>query len=269
MNRATRSHLVNRPITIIGLLLLICSTGLFAQVPVRPSPPRLVNDLAEIFTDEESSYLEVKLVEFANKTSNQIVVATMSDLGGMDKSQMAYSIGEQWKVGQEKFDNGVVILIKPKNGNEMGEVFIATGYGLEGALPDAICKRIVENEMIPQFRSNNYMGGVEKALAVIMPIAAGEISSDEYAAKVQGSGAFGSIAVVIFMVIVFIVLSFKKRGPTNMGGGGRRGPSGLDLLLLGSLLSGAGRGHSGGFGGGGFGGFGGGGFGGGGAGGSW
>lgn len=280
MNRATRSHLANRAIAIVSLFLLICSTSVSAQVPERPSPPRLVNDLAGIFTNDESSVLESKLVDFANKTSNQIVVATMKDLGGMDKAQMAYSIGEQWKVGQEKFDNGIVILIKPKIGNERGEVFIATGYGLEGALPDAICKRIVENEMIPQFRTGNYIGGVYKALEVIMPIAAGEITSDKYAAKAQGSGAVGSISLIVFLVIVFFAMVFKKKGPTNMGGGGRRGPSAWDMLLLGSILSGSGRGHSsggfggggfggGGFSGGGFGGFGGGGFGGGGAGGSW
>ncbi len=275
MNRVMKSHLANRATAIITLLLLISSTWISAQVPARPSPPRLVNDLAGIFTSEQVSTLETKLVDFSNKTSNQIVVATMNDLGGMDKSQMAYSIGEQWKVGQEKFDNGVVILIKPKNGNERGEVFIATGYGLEGALPDAICKRIVENEMIPEFRSDNYIGGVNKALAVIMPIAAGEYTSAQYAAKTKDSGS-GAIAVVVFMVIFFLAMVFKKKGPTNIGGGGRRGPSALDVLLLGSILSGSGRhgggfggGSSGGFGGGGFGGFGGGGFGGGGAGGSW
>jgi len=276
MNRAMRFPLVNRVVAIVTLLILVFASGLNGQVPERPSPPRLVNDLAGIFTAEQVSNLENKLVEFANKTSNQIVVATLNDLGGMDKSQMAYSIGDQWKVGQAKFDNGVVILIKPKAGNVKGEVFIASGYGLEGALPDAICKRIVELEMISEFRANNYYIGVEKALAVIMPIAAGEITSAEYAAKSEQSGGFASIAVVIIFIVFFIIAIFaKKNGPTNIGGKGR-GSSGLGWLLLGSMLASGGRGSSGGFGGGfggggggGFGGFGGGGFGGGGAGGSW
>jgi uncharacterized protein len=277
MNRAMRFPLVNRVVAIVTLLILVFVSVLNAQVPERPSPPRLVNDLAGIFTTEQVSNLENKLVEFANKTSNQIVVATLNDLGGMDKSQMAYSIGDQWKVGQAKFDNGVVILIKPKVGNARGDVFIATGYGLEGALPDAICKRIVELEMIPEFRENNYYSGVEKALAVILPIAAGEISSADYAAKSDQSGDIGSIVIVIMLVIFIIISIFaKKNGPTNIGGKGRGGSSGLGWLLLGSMLAGGGRGSSGGFGGGfggggsgGFGGFGGGGFGGGGAGGSW
>jgi len=266
--------LAGRRLSVACLLLMfifVSSTMLQAQVPARPSPPKLVNDLAGIFSSEDVIYLENKLVDFANKTSNQIAVVTLKSLEGMDKSQMAYSIGEQWKVGQEKFDNGVVILIKPKAGSERGEVFIATGYGLEGALPDAICKRIIENEMIPEFRSDNYLSGVDKALAVIMPIAAGEISSAEYAKKTAGSGAFGSIGLVIFIIVIFIIMVSKKGGSSNIGGGGKKGPSAMELLLLASLMSG-GRGRSGGFGGGGgggFGGFGGGGFGGGGAGGSW
>lgn len=278
MSRAMRYRLVSRPLVII-IMMLSLSTSLWSQVPKRPSPPRLVNDLAGILTPGEVSQMESALVNFANKTSNQIVVAILRDLGGMDKSQMAYSIGEQWKVGQEKFDNGVVILVKPKTAESSGEAFIATGYGLEGALPDAICKRIIEQEMIPPFRDNQYYKGIVKALNVIMPIAAGEYSSDQYAAKSEDGSVAGAIIVILF-VIFFIIISIARRGkgPTNFGGGGKGGPGLLEMMILGSMLSGRG-GRSGGFGGGGFGGgsfggggfggFGGGGFGGGGAGGSW
>lgn len=278
MNRAMRYRLVSRPLVII-IMMLSLSASLWAQVPQRPTPPRLVNDLAGILTQDEASQMESALVDFANKTSNQIVVAIISDLGGMDKFQMAYSIGEQWKVGQEKFDNGVVILVKPKTAESSGEAYIATGYGLEGALPDAICKRIIEQEMIPLFRENQYYNGIVKALSVIMSIAAGEYSSDEYAAKSDQGSVAGAVIVILF-VIFFIIISIarKGKGPTNFGGGGKRGPGLLEMMILGSMLSGRG-GRSGGFGGGsfgggsfgggGFGGFGGGSFGGGGAGGSW
>lgn len=275
MSRAMKSHLGNSRLILLAVLWLITIVPALAQVPARPEPPRLVNDLAQVFTQEEATALEQKLVDFSNKTSNQIVVVTIPDLNGYEPSQMAYQIGETWKVGQAKFDNGVVILVKPKQGNSRGEAFIATGYGLEGALPDAICKRIVTNEMIPSFRNNNYFEGISKATDVVMKIASGEYNSSEYAAKGAEGGAFAAIAVVIIIVIIFIVLVSRKNGPTNLGGGNRRGPSAIDLLILGSLMSGGGRSSGGGFGGfgggggGGFGGFGGGGFGGGGAGGSW
>lgn len=247
----------------------------FTQVPAKPVPPRLVNDLASIFTSSEVYDLETRLVRFSDSTSNQVTIVTLPSLNGYDKAQMAFSIGSNWGVGGAKFNNGIVILVKPKKGNERGEAFIATGYGLEGALPDAICRRVVENEMIPLFRENNYYGGIEEALNVILPIAAGEHSYQDYKKGEEGS-AFGAF-LVLFLVFIFIAFISKKGGgTTNLGGGDRKGPSALDLLLLGSMLSGGrGRSSGGGFGGfgggssGGFGGFGGGGFGGGGAGGSW
>jgi uncharacterized protein len=274
-----KSLLAIRNITITVLVLL--SSVLTAQIPAKPIPPRLVNDFASLLNPSDAARIEEALVAFSDSTSNQIVVVTVTSLGGVDKSQFAYSIGAEWKVGQSDFNNGIVILIKPKVGNERGEAFIATGYGLEGALPDAICKRIVEKEMIPRFREEDYFGGVVAALNVIMPIAAGEYSSDEYAASSGEEGSIiAAILVILFVLFVTVISSISKRGGGgNYGGGGRKGPGLAELLILGSLLSrggggrsggfGGGFGSGGGFGGGGFGGFGGGGFGGGGAGGSW
>lgn len=277
MNRATKSLLAIRYLAVFAALFLTLGTT-YSQIPSRPLPPVLVNDLASVLTSTERSDLERRLVEFSNNTSNQIVVVTLSTLEN-DKSQVAYSIGQTWGVGDSKFNNGLVILIKPKKGSERGEAFIATGYGLEGALPDAVCKRIVENEMIPFFRQDRYYDGLMASLDIILPIAAGEYNHAQYTKGAGGS--FLPAAGVLFFVFIFIISMISKKGggTTNLGGGNKRGPSALDLLLLGSILSSAGRGRSGGFGGGGFGGggfggggfggFGGGGFGGGGAGGSW
>ncbi len=273
MNRVMRYLLASRKRAILSLLLLIPGL-LLSSVPPRPVPPVLVNDLAGVLSVTERSDLENRLVEFSQNTSNQIVILTISTLDGTDKSQMAYSVGQSWGVGDSRFNNGIVILVKPKVGNERGEAFIATGYGLEGALPDAVCKRIVDNEMIPLFRENNYYGGLNEALNVILPIAAGEYSYKDYKGGEEGSAA---AAIFVLILVIFFVISAVRRGgnSTNLGGGKRGGPSALDLLILGSLLSGgrggrsSGGGFGGGFGGGGFGGFGGGGFGGGGAGGSW
>jgi len=279
MNRAMKFLLANRGKSLLIAALMLLTGTAFAQIPAKPQPPRLVNDLASVLKADEADYIERVLVAFADSTSNQILLVTVNSLEGMDKSQFAYQIGQEWGVGQSKYNNGVVILIKPKTGNERGEAFIASGYGLEGALPDAICKRIVEQEMIPNFRNNDYYGGIVAALNVIMPIAAGEYSSDEYAARKGGGaeeGIFGGVAVIIFIIIIVIASIARRGGGGNIHGGGRRGPGLMEMLILGSMLSGGGRGSSGGsfgggggFGGGGFGGFGGGGFGGGGAGGSW
>jgi uncharacterized protein len=270
-----RSLLVNKNIIALICLIVVSAVGLNAQIPQRPSPPRLVNDLAGVFDPAQVSAMENSLELFAKKTSNQIVVVTVPELYGMDKSELAFEIGIKWGVGQSKFNNGVVILVKPKEVDSKGDLYIATGYGLEGVLTDAVCRRIIEEYMIPSFRENNYYEGVEQALKIIYPLVEGEISSDEFAKNDDTGGIVAVVFFLLFIVFVAIAISRgSKNGPKNMGGGRGKNINAVDAFLLGSLLSGSGRhgsfgGGSFGGGGGGFGGFGGGSFGGGGAGGSW
>ena len=97
---------------------------------------KLVYDEANVLSPEEESDLEKRLVAFADSTSNQITLVIVADLCGMDKYQFAIELGESWGVGQSKEDNGVVFLVKPKTPDSKGEIFIAVGRGLEGAIPD-------------------------------------------------------------------------------------------------------------------------------------
>ena len=190
---------------------------------------------------------------------------------------MAYQIGKQWGVGQAEFDNGIVVLIKPKRADEGGEVFIATGYGLEGAIPDAVCKRIIEDEMIPHFRENDYYGGTQAALKVLKALASGEIKADRYLGGDEMVAIVVAVCLMLFaflLLIVALVRAHKHNKDGFNGGGDGDGGLGAAMGLL-WLLSHSGNNSShggswGGFsGGGGFGGFGGGSFGGGGAGGRW
>ena len=270
----------------IGVLMLLALFGIAmqvsAQIPAKPNPPRLVNDFAKIFTAQQTAALEDSLVQFSKKTSNQVAIVTVNDLGGMAPSQFAYEIGEKWGVGGEKLDNGVVILIKPKTDTK-GEVFIATGYGVEGALPDASCSVIINREMIPSFKENDYYGGVNKALVVILPVLANEYSIEEYEKGEEDKMIVGLAMLVAGMALVFIVIALVSKDQDNKNDrngnsgtfGGGNGADVAAAILLGSLLGGRSSGRSGGsfgggsFGDGGFGGFGGGSFGGGGAGGSW
>lgn len=254
-------------ILVAGLLIGTISK---AQIPERPNPPRLVNDFAKIFSESENSMLEDTLAYFARKTSTQIVVVTVPDLQGYDPSDFAYRIGQNWGVGQKGKDNGLVILLKPKVGNSRGEVFISTGYGLEAVLPDAILNStVIENEMIPAFKDNNYYLGLSKGIKVIMEISRGEYTAEQYQEfyTKQSDGIVPAIVIFILFFIVFPLLRGRRRRFYSPG-------KSLPFWLALGMMSG-GR-HSGGgsfgnfsSGGGGFGGFGGGSFGGGGAGGSW
>lgn len=265
-------------------IALACASILFCAVsyalPQKPVPPRLVNDFAGVFTQSQAMQMERVLTAFDDSTSNQIAVVTVTDLEGYTPSEYATRIGLEWQVGSEKFDNGIVVLVKPKTSGSNGEVAIAVGYGLEGAIPDVYAKRIIENEMIPHFRENDYFAGTASACTVLMQLASGEISEVRERDGENGIPA-GVITLLFLFFIIFTVIASKahKGGDNNGGNGGSHGMDPDDIasaIIIGSLLGG-GRGsrHSGGWGsssggfGGGFGGFGGGSFGGGGASGSW
>ena len=253
--------------------MLLCLLPMLAwakyPVPDKPVPPRLVNDLAGVL-GSEAQVLEDTLEAFAMRTGNQIVVLTVTDLGGYEPWEFAQQVGQQWGVGGSKFNNGVVILVKPKTDASRGQAFIATGYGLEGALTDLTCTQIVNREMIPAFRANDYGEGVWRAVRVVMPIAEGEYSEQQYLDSGEQSMA-ESIATIIIAIILLAWLFYYISNLFGGGGGGGGGYTGTwgGPIIFGGGSSSWGGSRGGGFGGGGFGGFGGGSFGGGGGGGSW
>lgn len=267
----------------IALIMLILPVVQSQEIiPERPSPPRLVNDFTGTLNASELDRLEQKLVAFNDTTSTQIAVVLVNTLGDYDKAQFADLLGEKWGVGHKGKDNGLVVLVKPKTAEEKGEAFIATGYGLEGAVPDAVVKRIIEEEMIPHFMRNRYFEGLDRATDILMSLTAGEFTAEEYINSPPSLLALLAILIPLGIFVFFVVfISSFRKNTMNING---KGTSGLPLwtaLFLASQMgqqngkwdsftSGGSSFGSGGFGGGGgFGGFGGGSFGGGGAGGSW
>lgn len=267
MNINFKRHITAAALCVFAALFISISAG---AIPDRPEPARLVNDLAGVFSASQTSGLENMLVAFDDSTSNQITVVTVNDLEGYDPAEFATKIGLDWGVGSSEFNNGVVVLVKPKTAGSGGKVFIAVGYGLEGAIPDAYAKRIITNEMIPRFMENDYFGGVSSACQTLMKLASGEISEPQE--EEIGEDDIAAIAMTLFFIFIIIlaVIALSKGGGNNSGNGGRRIYTG-PIITSGRNYGGgwsSGGSFGGGFGGG-FGGFGGGSFGGGGAGGSW
>ncbi len=264
-------RLVKMKLMSIGLMLfsIFFTLSALAQddIPNAPKPPRLYNNLSvempDFLSTSEADALEKRLVNFAENTSNQIVVVIVDDLAGYEPWDFAARLGDKWKVGQEKEDNGIVLLIKPTGGKGERKTFIATGKGLEGAIPDFTCNEIVENELLPNFKKGDFYQGITSAVDVLEALSKGEYNSDQYAKKNKKKENMVSVFVVIFIIIVVVLL---------ISGGGRGGGRGFGAGA-GGLFFGGHSGSSGGWGGGssggGFGGFGGGSFGGGGSGGSW
>ena len=253
------------------LLALISSISIQAQnIPDPMSPPRLVNDFAGFLTTNEQNSLERELLRFNNETSTQIYIVVVKSLDGYDKAQYAVELGEKWKIGQKGKDNGALILVKPNYQNEKGEVYIATGYGLEGVIPDAIAKRIVNNEILPKFKEGNYYQGLKSATSILMSLTRGEYTADAYyqKSKKKSSGSYFPIFFIL-MIIIFSTIGGRRRSGRHHSVG-----SSLPFWIAMSMMGAGSRSSGGSFGNfssgsGGFGGGGGGSFGGGGAGGSW
>lgn len=261
----------NRFIFWMMCMLLGMSTTLAKDPPARPSPPRLVNDFAGMMAPGEIEALEQKLVAYNDSTSTQIAVVVERTIEGEDIFDYSLRIAEKWGIGQKEKDNGILLFIALEDRN----LHIQTGYGVEGFLPDAIAKRIIENIIKPAFRAGQYYRGVDEATSAIMQLGAGEYVAElsDRIGEDETSYTGLSIIITIFILLYFLSIWNKiKRGGDDDDDGGywRGGRYDMGRRSGGWMVFPGGGGFGGGGGGGGgFGGFGGGSFGGGGAGGSW
>lgn len=229
---------------------------------------RLVNDYSHILTEEQLNTLEQRLVAFNDSTSNQILIVITPTLQGDASWAVATRIGQTWGVGQKDFNNGLVILIKSKTEEEpSGDVAIATGYGVEGALPDAFCKRIIDDHMVEPLSNGNYYKALTEALDIIEPVLRGEYSYAQYKKEERTSALTGLLiflGAVIGIPLLLWLYARKHPEQFNNNGHGNHGTGGHSVGSYPWFMGGSSRG-GGWSGGGGFGGFGGGSFGGGGA----
>ena len=246
---------------------LLALVGAQAQdIPPPPDPPRLVNDFAGFLSPAEQADLEAKLVAYDDSTSTQITIVTVETLGRWDIAEFSFRLGDAWGVGGEKQDNGLVITVS----REERKVFMATGRGLEGPLPDYLCDRIIDNIIVPAFKQGEFYRGLDRATDAAILAIGGEFVKEVQEPKTPVIPII--LILILFIVIIVMIILFSRNNP---GGGQihRRGWGGPIIFGSGGGShwgsGGFGGGGFGGGGGGGFGGFGGGSFGGGGAGGSW
>ncbi|HET8859962.1 TPM domain-containing protein [Marivirga sp.] len=250
----------------LSIIALFLATSLFAQdeIPSRPNPPKLVNDLTQTLTASEQQQLEQKLVAYNDSTSTQVVILIVPTYGQYEPNQFGVEVFDKWKIGQADKDNGLLITVAMQD----KEMFINTGYGLESVVPDGAASTIINEYMKPAFRNGNYYKGLDEATTIIFDLAAGKYTADKIASNDAGKGIGLGAFLFFFFIIITIISRIRRVRNHHMGGGG------MGMLTMMMLMGGGGRSHGGSFGdfnsgGGGFGGFGGGMTGGGGAGGSW
>lgn len=257
-----------RPPLAIGRMLAILVVLVAVTTPLRgldvpPSPDRWFTDRAGVVPQTTADLLNRKLADFEQQTGAQFIIYVLPGLEGDPVEDFTMRAVEQWKIGQKKYDNGVVLFVFV----EERKVRVEVGYGLEGTITDAFSSRVIREIIAPLFQAGDYGGGLEAgAEAIMTKIRTGE----EPVPPMRRRGARGSeredigiIPVLVILFVVFFVIApmFSRRG--SRGCGGCIFPF---FFFPGGGVTFGGRGH-GGWGGGGFGGgFGGGGFGGGGGG---
>ena len=194
-------------IPLIFSLLLLNNRISAQELPEKPNPPKLVNDFTSTLSETEKSLLENKLVSYSDSTSTQIAIVITNDLLGYDKSDYAIRLAEKWGIGQKGKNNGVLILVKPNGKQGERGVFIAVGYGLESVITDAISRRIIENEMIPNFKQNKFYDGLNQATDILMKLASGEFPP-EYKNIEETPPAIAFLIPIIVIILVFSLLVF-------------------------------------------------------------
>jgi uncharacterized protein len=244
-----------------AILILVCGFRLFAQEVMPSAPTAYFNDYARVVSAGTAAQLNKTLEDFERQSSDQIVVAVFPKMQS-DSSVQDYTlrIFRAWGVGQKDKNNGVALFVFVQD----HKLFLQVGYGLEGVLPDALGKRIIDEQITPRFKAGDFDGGLSAGVSAILAATKGEYKGNgtTVAQGRAGNSGGGSAVMSIFLIIVvlFIVLPLLSRASRSGGimyrGGGWSGGSS------------SGRWNSGGGFGGGFGG-GGGSCGGGGAGGSW
>jgi uncharacterized protein len=247
---------VQRPLTILFLLFSFC---LFAAEVIPPAPAKYFNDYAQVVTADTAAQLNQALENFERESSDQILVAVFPKMQS-DSSIEDYTVrvARAWRAGQKVKNNGAVLFVFIQD----HKMYLQVGYGLEGVLPDALCKQIIAEQITPRFKSGDFNGGLTAGVQSILAAVKGEYHGT--GSTMAESGGRTSqpgfpIGFIIFFAIIVLIIIFSKRSRLGAGGGWIIGSGGGSWSGGGGFSGGGGGGFSGG----------GGSFGGGGAGGSW
>jgi uncharacterized protein len=198
----------------VRVRLLIAWLSVWAVWPAAavlpPVPTDYVLDEAGVFAPAQKEALAAKLQQFERETSEQLLVAVIPSVPeGEVLEDFTQRTAEAWGVGRRATDNGMVLFVFP----ESRAMRIEVGYGLEGAVPDALANRIIEDDIVPSFRAGDLPGGIEKGVEALMAAARGE-----YVAVEGGDDGGDLWVVVLFFIIFALIVIWSQRAP--QGGGG-------------------------------------------------
>lgn len=237
-----------------ALTLALCLTCLLPVARAEPAFPALtgrVVDNANLLSPADEQTLTEELKQLEEKSSDQLVVVTLPSLQGYTIEDFGYQLGRHWGIGTKELNNGVLLIVAP---NER-KVRIEVGYGLEPILTDALSRVIIDNAILPHFRSGDFPGGIKTGVEDISLALTGDTAELERRAKVRRDADEVPIDwfTILFYIAIFVLIMYlSSKGVIIAPGGGRGGRSGGGYSGGGWSSGGGGfSGGGGGFGGGG------------------
>ncbi len=244
-----------------ALVALLGLAGAALAAITFPALTGRVVDQAELLSPAQEAELTQKLAALERASSRQLVVATVASLQDNPIEDYGYQLGRQWRIGQQGANNGVILLVAPTE----RRVRIEVGYGLEPILPDALSSQIIEQQILPRFRANDYPGGIMAgADAIIAQLqappeaaeraaqAAGRAHGERHRARGERRGGGSALALIFWVgVTLFIVIGLVGSGLGGRRYRGRRRGWGGPIVLWGPGWGGGRSWGGGGWGGGG------------------
>lgn len=199
------------------MCLALCLTGL-AVASAAPQFPALtghVVDEAGLLSPQTEAELESQLAAHERATTNQVVVITLKSLQGYDIADYGYQLGRHWAIGQKGKNNGVLLIFAPND----RKIRIEVGYGLEGALTDALSRDIIERIIRPAFRQGDVEQGIRAGTAAVLAAIAGEYQiAPPPVTAVGGDGDLGSLALLFFVAPLLAGFARTRAGRRTSGG---------------------------------------------------
>lgn len=224
------SQLIIRSL-ILAVLMFNVSTAMAADLQAIPPLSSPVTDITNTLSATEQQALAQKLSAFSQEKGSQIAVLIVPTTQPEDIAQYSLRVAETWKIGRDKEDDGVIILLA-KNDRKMR---IEVGYGLEGAIPDAIAKRIVSDVMAPYFRQGDFAGGLNAAAEQLMALISGE-ALPAPAKKQAGASSFFDYLPILMFGAIFSGVVMRALFGKFFGSALNGGALGLLVWFLGGAL---------------------------------
>ncbi len=202
---------------VLSLLVLPFLVALPARAADPPFPALTgrVVDAAKLLDAAAIARIEARLAAHEAASSDQVVVATVPGLGGLAIEDYANRLHRSWGLGTKARNNGALLLVAPTE----RKVRIEVGYGLEGALTDALSKTIITTAIAPRFRSGDFAGGIEAGVIAVLDVLKGDAEQWQRKPEIRSDGDAGmaSVAIALFLLLLVVILVLQARSATRQG----------------------------------------------------